>query len=194
MNLLHIYSSMARQPSISSQMSDRIVDALRLVVPTLKVIRRNLEADPLPSQTPPRPGPAAHAAERRERQLGTDVLSEFLKADVIVIGAPAHDPAIARQLKAWIDRIIAARKTLDMTPEGFHTLTLSKKVIVASSSCPDATEPSVGFQAAFLRAELGFIGISNIEFVHAAAHAPAEPRRRLFRAVPTRRLEPTIAA
>lgn len=196
MNLLHIYSSTSRQPSISSQTSDRIVDALRLAKPALKVIRRNLEADPLPDQGPIRPGVAAQAAERRERQLREHVLDEFLKADVIVIGAPTHDSTIARQLKAWIDRVVAAGKTFDMTPEGVHGLASGKKVIVASSRARDAAETPIDFQEAFLRAELGFIGINSVEFVRPAAPKLVPPRKHVFRSRPkmTERLEPTIAA
>jgi FMN-dependent NADH-azoreductase len=49
---------------------------------------------------------------------GSDMLDEFLAADILVIGAPTYNFGIPGQLKAWIDRIAIAGKTFSYTADG----------------------------------------------------------------------------
>ena len=116
MKLLHIDSSITGTNSASRQLSLALVAALKAAIPGLEVIRRDLDANPIPhldSKRLPtvRPANAPEGAVGIVDEGGSDVLDEFLAADILVIGAPMYNFGIPSQLKAWIDRIAIAGKT-----------------------------------------------------------------------------------
>ena len=71
--------------------------------------------------------------QKRENALSEALVTQFLAADVIVVGAPMYNFAIPSQLKAWIDRIAQAGRTFKYTDKGPVGLASGKTVIVASS-------------------------------------------------------------
>src|ERR1700722_14522718 len=137
MNLLHIDSSVLGDNSASRQISAAIVDALSNTIPGLRVVRRDLEATPVPHLSAgllptirPDLGGASSAADTDEAGA---VLQEFLDADIVVIGAPMYNFTVSTQLKAWIDRILIAGKTFGYGESGPKGLAGGKQVILASS-------------------------------------------------------------
>src|ERR1700751_3015895 len=138
MKLLHIDSSVTGTNSASRQISAALVAALKAAIPGLEVIRRDLDANPIPhldSKRLPtvRPANAPEGAVGIADEGGSDVLDEFLSADILVIGAPMYNFGIPSQLKAWIDRVAIAGKTFIDTADGSIGLAGGKRVIVASS-------------------------------------------------------------
>ena len=138
MKLLRIDSSITGANSASRQLSAALVAALKAAIPGLEVIRRDLDANPIPhldSKRLPtvRPANAPEGAVGIVDEGGSDVLDEFLAADILVIGAPMYNFGIPSQLKAWIDRIAIAGKTFSYTADGPIGLAGGKHVIVASS-------------------------------------------------------------
>src|ERR1700747_2014076 len=116
MKLLHIDSSSTREASASRQLSAAIVTAFQRVVPGLEVVRRDLDAEPIPhldSRLLPtvRPANAPEGATGVPDEKGADALEEFLAADIVVIGAPMYNFTIPSQLKAWLDPLLIAVKT-----------------------------------------------------------------------------------
>src|SRR6478752_1860532 len=108
MKLLHIDSSITGANSASRQLSAASVAALKAAIPGLEVIRRDLDANPIPhldSKRLPtvRPANAPEGAVGIADEGGSDVLDEFLSVEII--GAPMYNFGIPSQLKAWIDRI-----------------------------------------------------------------------------------------
>jgi FMN-dependent NADH-azoreductase len=137
MKLLHIDSSILGEASASRQLSAAIVQALTRAMPRLEVLRRDLDADPIPHLdsrllAAVRPDIAADSATRTTDEKGAVALEEFVGADIVVIGAPMYNFTIASQLKAWLDRIIIAGKTFRYTEAGAKGLAGGKKVIIAS--------------------------------------------------------------
>jgi FMN-dependent NADH-azoreductase len=176
MKLLHIDSSILGEASASRQLSSAIVRALTGAMPGLAIVRRDLDADPIPhldsrSLATVRPDIAAGAASHVADDKGAAALEEFLGADIVVIGAPMYNFAIPSQLKAWFDRIVIAGKTFRYTEAGAVGLAGGKRVIIASSRgglyAPGTPYAANDFQEAYLRAILGFIGIEDINFVRA---------------------------
>ena len=116
MNLLHIDSSVSGEASASREISAAIVSALSRTIPSLSVVRRDLEADPLPHLdnrllSTIRPDPSRpSAATAADAEDAAEALREFLEADVVVIGAPMYNFTVSTQLKAWLDRILIAGK------------------------------------------------------------------------------------
>jgi FMN-dependent NADH-azoreductase len=117
MKLLHIDSSISGESSASRRLSAAIVAPFVRAVLDLEIVRRDLDADPIPHldsrrlptcgrQMPRKVQPASRTIREPERSNG------FLAADdVVVIGAPMYNLTIPSQLKAWIDRILIAGKT-----------------------------------------------------------------------------------
>ena len=165
MKLLHIDSSALGNHSVSRGLTASIVAELVREQPGAEVTYRDLAAQPLPHWSP-----VADAADPAA-VLGSAVLEEFLAADVIVIGAPMYNFSISSSLKAWIDRVAIAGKTFQYTANGPEGLAKGKRVIIASSRGgfygQGTAAQSFDFQEPYLRAVLGFLGITEVEFVRA---------------------------
>lgn len=164
MKLLHLDASSLGQHSVSRELSAAIVDQLAKEYPALQITYRDLAAHPLPHWVP------VVDAESQPAQLSQAVMDEFLAADIVVIGAPMYNFGIPSQLKAWIDRVIVAGKTFRYTEAGPEGLAGDKRVIVASSrGGVYSTGPAAGldFQENYLRSVLGFIGLTDVEFIRA---------------------------
>jgi FMN-dependent NADH-azoreductase len=164
MKLLHIDSSVFGENSASRNLTAAIVARLRAEHADIEVIRRDLAAQTLPHFTPVLEN--SHPCVARN----AEILDEFLSADIVVIGAPMYNFAIPTQLKAWIDRILAAGKTFRYTENGPEGLAGGKRVIIASARggiYSDAAGKASDFQEAYLRRVFEFIGVDNPEFVRA---------------------------
>jgi FMN-dependent NADH-azoreductase len=179
MKLLHIDSSITGEASASRQLSAAIVKAATDAMPGLEIIRRDLDAYPLPHLDSAllatiRPSSPADATTPAAYKAAA-VVDEFLDADIVVIGAPMYNFAIPSQLKAWFDRIVIAGKTFSYSEAGAKGLAGGKKIIVASSRgglyAPGTPQEANDFQEPYLRAILGFIGIKDIEIVRAEGMA-----------------------
>jgi FMN-dependent NADH-azoreductase len=163
MKLLHIDSSILGDHSASRTVSREIVARWKKAVPGLTVEHLDLVADALPHLT------GHHLAqmqvpESRDSQL----LADFLAADVIVIGAPMYNFTISTQLKSWIDRIVVAGKTFRYGPTGPEGLVHGKRVIIAISR-GGVYPQNAPFEHAesYLKVIFGFIGVTDLTFVRA---------------------------
>lgn len=186
MRLLHIDSSISGEGSASRQLSAAIVTAFTRAMPGVQVIRRDLDADPIPhldSRLLPsvRPANAPEGATGVPDEKGAQALEEFLAADIVVIGAPMYNFTVPSQLKAWIDRILIAGKTFSYSETGPIGLAGSKRVMIASSRgglyTPGTPFAANDFQERYLRAVFAFIGIEDIEFVRAEGLALGPEQR-----------------
>jgi FMN-dependent NADH-azoreductase len=177
MKLLHIDSSALGGYSVSRQLTADIVAELQRNTPAATVQYHDLAAQPLPHWTP-----VADASDPAVA-LGSQMLEEFLAADVVVIGAPMYNFSISSQLKAWIDRILVAGKTFRYTGNGPEGLAGGKRVIVASSRGgfygKDTAAAAMDFQEPYLRAAFAFIGVHDIEFVRAEGIAVGDEQKAL---------------
>lgn len=165
MKLLHLDASALGGHSVSRALTAAIVAEFVKQEPATEVTYHDLVATPLPHWTP-----VADASDPAN-VLGSQMLEEFLSADVVVIGAPMYNFSVPSQLKAWIDRIAVAGKTFRYTANGPEGLAGGKRVIIASSRGGVYSEGSAAapmdFQETYLRALLGFLGVTDIEFVRA---------------------------
>lgn len=187
MKLLHMDSSISGEGSASRQLSAAIVAASTRAMPGLEVIRRDLDADPVPhldSRRLPtvRPANAPEGAIGIPDLEGAQALDEFLAAHVVVIGAPMYNFTVPSQLKAWIDRILIAGKTFRYSETGPVGLAGGKRVIIASSRgglyAPGLPFEANDFQETYLRAVFAFIGIEDVEIVRAEGLALGPEQRK----------------
>ncbi|WMT71669.1 NAD(P)H-dependent oxidoreductase [Bradyrhizobium sp. Ash2021] len=175
MKLLHLDSSVLGPHSVSRQVSAAIVDRLRKATPGLKITYRDLTLTPLAhlsgSHLAAGQGAPAEASLREDIAAGQAVLSEFLAADIVVLGAPMYNFTIPSQLKAWIDRILVAGKTFKYSAQGAEGLAGNKRVIIAISrgGFYGAGTPAAAREhlETYLRSVFGFIGVKDLEFISA---------------------------
>ena len=172
MKLLHIDSSILGEASASRELSAAIVQAVTRAMPGAEIIRRDLDADPIPH---------LDSGLLAATLKGSAVLDEFLGADIVVIGTPMYNFTIPSQLKAWLDRIVIVGKTVRYTEAGAQGLMGDKKVIIASSRgglyAPGMPQQANDFQETYLRAILGFIGIEDIDVIRAEGIALGPEQR-----------------
>jgi FMN-dependent NADH-azoreductase len=201
MKLLHIDSSVLGEGSASRQLSAAVVAALVEAAPGLEVIRRDLDAEPIPhldSRRLPtvRPANAPEGATGVPDPEGSSALDEFLAADIVVIGAPMYNFTVPSQLKAWIDRILIAGRTFHYTQAGPLGLAGGKHVTIASSRgglyAPGMPFEACDFQEKYLRAVFAFIGIEDVEFVRAEGLAFGPEQREAAIRAALASVRPTV--
>ena len=174
MKLLHVDAGITGQGSVSRQLSSAVVEALVRDNPGLEVVRRDLDAQPIPHLDSGNVSALGKAA-------GAEILREFLDADVVVIGAPMYNLGIPSQLKAWFDRVLVAGQTFRYTAEGAQGLAGGKTVIVASARgglyAPGTAQAAADFHEPYLKALLGFMGIDDVTIVRAEGVAISPEHR-----------------
>lgn len=175
MKLLHIDSSPLAAISASRELTRRAVAQWQAAHPATQVEYLDLAAD-TPSHLAQdslgfRLGIAAESltpAQRRENAVSEQLVSQFLAADVVVLGAPMYNFSIPSQLKAWIDRIAQAGRTFRYTEKGPEGLAGGKTVIVVSTRGGAYGDASVmDHQESYLKAVLGFFGVTDVRIVRA---------------------------
>jgi FMN-dependent NADH-azoreductase len=181
MNLLRIDSS-ARRHSVSRQLTGRFAEAWQQEHPQGKVIERDLATTTLPHITDEwvhavYSNPATLTAEQKQvLQLSDTLVEELVQADTIVIGAPMYNFAIPAPLKAWIDQVVRVGKTVLFAAAGPEGILKGKKVYVITSRGgafrPGTPTERFDYQEPYLRHILGFIGLTDVTFVHAENQKP----------------------
>jgi FMN-dependent NADH-azoreductase len=181
MTLLRVDSS-ARRNSISKQLTQRFVEAWREEHPEGQVIERDLASTSLPAITDEwvqavHSDPAVHTVEQKAAlALSDELISELAQADTIVIGAPMYNFTIPAPLKAWIDQVVRAGKTVLFSPNGPQGLLKNKKVFVVTSRGgafrPGTPTEIFDHQEPYLRHILAFIGLTDVTFIHAENQKP----------------------
>ena len=199
MNVLHIDSSALGIASASRQLSAAAVRILRDGNPDVNIVYRDFAEAPPPHLSPalvqalrPQPGAGGprHAGELADDlHLTETFIAEFLDADVVVLGAPMYNFSIPSSLKAWIDRVAQAGRTFRYTDKGPIGLAGGKKVLIVSSRggamSGTAMEAALDHQEAYLKAVMGFLGITDITVIRAEglAFGPDARKQAIDRAL-----------
>jgi FMN-dependent NADH-azoreductase len=181
MTLLRIDSS-ARRHSVSKELTSRFVEAWRDKHPDGQIIERNLASTAIPPITDEwvqaaHSDPANLTTEQKQAlALSEELIAELLQADVIVIGAPMYNFTIPAPLKAWIDQVVRAGKTVLFSATGPQGLLQGKKVFIVTSRGgafrPGTPTERFDHQEPYLRHIFSFIGITDVTFIHAENQKP----------------------
>lgn len=181
--VLRIDASARLDGSESRALTQRIID--RLAPST--VIHRDLasaipaiDADWLAANWTPED--QRTEAQREKLALSTTLIAELKATDTLVIGTPIYNFAIPATLKAWIDQIARAGQTFQYSETGPKGLLSGKRAIVAIASGGTQVGSDIDFASGYLRHVLGFVGITDVQFVPAdqlmldadASHAKAD--------------------
>lgn len=183
MNILQIRSSVFSAHGQSSRLADQFVALLRGQNPGAQVVERDLAAEPVPHLDGARV--AAFFAKPDERSAeqnaviaySNQLIEELRRADVIVLGLPMYNFGVPSQLKAWFDHIARAGETFKYTDKGAVGLLTGKKAYVFAARGGVYAGTLNDWQTQFVRFFLGFIGITEVEFVYAEGLALGEESR-----------------
>lgn len=166
MNILLLKSSLSGDDGQSSRLANEFVAALLERNPGAELLVRDLVKDPVPH------------LDRNTMGAHSDVLiAELRRADVLVLGVPMYNFGVPSQLKAWYDQVARAGVTFRYTEQGPEGLLTGKKAYIFVARGGEYAASGNDWQAQFVRVILGFIGITDIEFVFAEGLAISEERK-----------------
>jgi FMN-dependent NADH-azoreductase len=174
---LHIDASPRGARSKSRQLGREFLAAWQAAHPDAQIVTRDLGAEPPPFVSEAwvegafAPAEQQSPAARAAVAISNRYVDELMAADQLVITTPIYNLSLPAALKAWIDQIVRAGRTFATGAGGYEGLARGKRalIIVASGSDPRPQTPggAYNFLEPYLRGILGFIGITDVEFVYA---------------------------
>ncbi|GMQ48238.1 FMN-dependent NADH-azoreductase [Vibrio sp. 10N] len=102
-------------------------------------------------------------------ELSDTLITELKQADTVVIAAPMYNFMIPTQLKNYFDLIARAGVTFKYTETGPVGLIDNKKVVVLTTRGGIHKDTPRDSMNDYLATILGFLGMTDVEFVYAEA-------------------------
>lgn len=169
--VLVLKSSILSGYSQSSQLADFYVEEAKAKGDQVTV--RDLAADPIPVLDGElvgalRPSDAPLSPRQQEAlDLSNALIDELQAHDVIVIAAPMYNFNIPTQLKNYFDLVARAGVTFRYTEAGPEGLVKGKRAVILSSRGGIHKDTPSDLLTPYVKLFLGFIGITDVEFVFA---------------------------
>lgn len=194
--ILHVSCSPRGRAAESYRLSQKIIGLLLQRDANATVIDRvigggaisHIDEDYAISQSSP-----ADVSQRGTMARSEELVQELESSDFVVIGTPMHNLTVPSTLKAWIDHVVRARRTFNITTSGKVGTLHDRPVFVAIASGgrfsgERARQPD--FLTPYLTAILGMIGLHDLTFFSvqgtgAGSDAAAEARSRTDQALHT---------
>ncbi|MBA1195066.1 FMN-dependent NADH-azoreductase [Pseudomonas entomophila] len=170
---LIIESSARQQDSVSRQLTRDFIAHWQAAHPQDVPTVRDLAVTPVPHMAMDllggwmKPEDQHSAEEHQALARSNELIDELLQADVLVMAAPMYNFAIPSTLKAWLDHVLRAGVTFRYTANGPEGLLTGKRAIVLTARGGLHAGAASDHQEPYLRQVLGFIGITDVAFVHA---------------------------
>ncbi|MFL4555764.1 FMN-dependent NADH-azoreductase [Yersinia kristensenii] len=171
--VLVLKSSILATYSQSNQLADFFVEQWKAAHAGDDITVRDLAAQPIPVLDGElvgalRPSDAALTPRQQEAlALSDELIAELQANDVIVMAAPMYNFNIPTQLKNYFDLIARAGVTFRYTEKGPEGLITGKRAIILTSRGGIHKDTPTDLVVPYLRLFLGFIGITDVEFVFA---------------------------
>ena len=195
MKILHVSCSPRGQAAESYRLSRRVISFLLQKEPAAMLVNRVIGGGAL-SHVDENYALAQHSATAeisRDGSIATseELIQELESSDIVVIGTPMHNLSVPSALKAWLDHVVRARRTFNISKGGKVGALRDRPVFVAVSSGgrfsgERALQPD--FLTPYLKFVLGTIGLHDLTFFSvegtgAGADAVAEARTRTDQAI-----------
>ncbi|AKF38259.1 FMN-dependent NADH-azoreductase [Yersinia enterocolitica] len=171
--VLVLKSSILATYSQSNQLADFFVEQWKAAHAGDEITVRDLAAQPIPVLDGElvgalRPSDAELTPRQQEAlALSDELIAELQANDVIVMAAPMYNFNIPTQLKNYFDLIARAGVTFRYTEKGPEGLITGKRAIILTSRGGIHKDTPTDLVVPYLRLFLGFIGITDVEFVFA---------------------------
>lgn len=194
MKILQLNASARSDGSNSTRLADAITARLVALHPGAAIEVRDLALAPHPVLDEAAltalftPADRRSAGQAARVALDDAAIAQLQSADAVVLGVPMYNFGVPVQLKAWIDAVSRAGVTFRYTADGPQGLVTGKKVYVALARGGLYRDTPADSQVPYLRAVLGFLGMTDVEFVYAeglalgadsAANAFAQARAQI---------------
>ncbi|WP_417530854.1 FMN-dependent NADH-azoreductase [Marinobacter lipolyticus] len=169
--LLKVQSSLFEDAGQSSVLAQQFVERWQAQHEDARVISRDLATENIPHLDQTRLGAlmtseAERTPEQQEMVAFADKqIAEVQEADVLVLGIPMYNFSIPSVLKAWMDYVARAGVTFQYTAQGPEGLLKDKKAYVFITRGGFYGDDHA--QTALVRQYLGFVGITDVEIIHA---------------------------
>ena len=179
-NILLIESSPRGSDSYSHQAARSIVNELQTRNPGSRTVVRDLGQNPPPHVGLAFIGGMYAAPEQRTPDqakslaLSDALIDELFAADTIVVAVPMHNFGVPSTLKAWIDHISRAGRTFSFGANGPQGLLKGRRAILVLASggvYSNGQMKAFDFIEPYLRAVLGFLGITDVQAVRVEGSA-----------------------
>ncbi|WP_244598610.1 FMN-dependent NADH-azoreductase [Rhizobium tubonense] len=168
--ILHVSCSPRGQASESYRLSQKIIGFLLKKEPTAILVTRvlggsviaNVDKNYAISQSS-----SADVSEDGSMARSEELIRELESSDFVVIGTPMHNLTVPAALKAWIDHVVRARRTFNMTAAGKVGTLRDRPVFIAISSGGRFSGEPVhqpDFLTPYLTTILGMIGLHDLTF------------------------------
>ena len=173
MNILQINTSARGADSISTQLANALVQRLKEANPNARLHIRDLAQEPQPTldasalQALFTPSEQRSAEQQARIAIDDESIAQVQAADVLVIGVPMYNFGIPAQLKSWFDAIARAGVTFRYTENGPEGLLKGKKVYLTLARGGMYRDTPNDSQAPYLKTILGFLGMTDIEWIYA---------------------------
>ncbi|OLP18495.1 FMN-dependent NADH-azoreductase [Leptolyngbya sp. 'hensonii'] len=180
-HLLHIDASPRGERSHSRRLTREFVESWKQTHPGDIVTYRDIGRHPVPHVDEAWIAAAYTPLEQQTPQLqnaihlSDQLVDEFIAADIYVIGVPMYNFSVPSTFKAYIDQIVRPGRTFAFEPENptnpYQPLVLDKKMFIItargdSGFGPGERNEKLNHQDPYLRTIFGFIGITDLTFVH----------------------------
>ncbi|ELE5889871.1 FMN-dependent NADH-azoreductase [Vibrio fluvialis] len=154
--------------------SSKLLDAYLTKFNQNELNVRDLAAEPLPVldfsvATALRATEDLSEEQQKVVALSDELIAEVKAADTLVIAAPMYNFTIPTQLKNWFDLIARAGVTFKYTEAGVQGLIEGKKAVVITTRGGIHKDSATDNVTPYLKTILGFVGITEVEFVYAEA-------------------------
>ena len=173
MNILQINASARGNDSNSSQLANAVVQKIQALNASAELHVRDLNQNPHPHLDGHALKALFTAADQRSESerdrvaLDDELIAQIQAADVLVLGVPMYNFGIPAQLKSWFDAIARAGVTFRYTEQGPQGLLKNKKVYVTLARGGIYRDTPNDTQVAYLKMMLGFLGMTDIEWIYA---------------------------
>ena len=172
--VLVLKSSILADYSHTNKMADYFIGQWRKNHADDAITVRDLSADPVPvldneivSGIHGSAGGTLTQRQLSANALQTELIDELFAHDVIVFTAPMYNFTVPTQMKTYLDFIASAGKTFRYTENGAEGLVKGKRAIVLTARGGFHRDLTSDLIVPFMKQFLGFIGISDIEFIYA---------------------------
>lgn len=171
--VLVIESSARQEGSVSRQLTADFVAQWQTAHPQDQVQIRDLAKQPVPHLDETllggwmKPVEQQSEAEKTAAARSNHLTDELLSADVLVLAAPMYNFGIPSTLKAWLDHVLRAGLTFKYTETGPQGLLTGKRAFVLTARGGIYAGSGLDQQEPYLRQALSFIGIHDVQFIHA---------------------------
>lgn len=200
MNILQINSSVRADASHSSRLANELVERLLAATPDAKLNLRDLGRTPQPMLDEVALQALFTPADKRNAEQATRVamddalIAELQAADTLVLAAPMYNFAVPAQLKNWIDAVSRAQVTFRYTANGPEGLLKGKKVYVVLTRGGVHRNTPSDTMTPYLQTFLGFLGMTDVEFIFAEGMAMGPDAEQAAFAAATQQIQELIAA